>query len=207
MNNPWLDIPYSDYENHMEDIGQTKVLNDLVKYYLQKNKPESFALLGCSTGNGLEHVDTNITKTIFALDLNPEYLKILKSRFEYFGERLNIIQSDIQNESMPFENAEMIFAGLVLEYVNVNDALIKMVRSLNKKGSLIIIIQKSKNRKDFVTKTEYTSLKKLDVFSGEVNMNEIIDFLYDLQLYLAESKEIFLTREKSFICMEFSFRI
>jgi len=31
MKNPWLEISYSDYENHMTEIGQAKVLNKLTK--------------------------------------------------------------------------------------------------------------------------------------------------------------------------------
>ena len=75
MNNPWIEIPYSDYENHMKEIGQSQVLNSLTKYCLDKYSPENFALLGCATGNGLEHINPEITKVVYAIDINQNYLK------------------------------------------------------------------------------------------------------------------------------------
>ena len=53
MENPWLNISHTDYENHTIEVGQAQVLNKLTKECLDKCLPEKFALLGCSTGNGL----------------------------------------------------------------------------------------------------------------------------------------------------------
>ena len=59
MTNPWLTIPAEDYEAHMAspEVGQLQVLNQLFKMVLEEHRPESLAVLGCSTGNGFEHID------------------------------------------------------------------------------------------------------------------------------------------------------
>ncbi len=73
MKNPWLKIPFNDYENHMTSIGQLQVLNDIFKGALKKFEPEHLTILGCTTGNGLEHVNPEITKTVHAVDINKSY--------------------------------------------------------------------------------------------------------------------------------------
>ena len=69
MDNPWLKIPSADYENHMLEVGQAQVLNALTEHYLEKCMPSSFALVGCSTGNGLEHVEQG-TDRLYAIDIS-----------------------------------------------------------------------------------------------------------------------------------------
>ena len=72
MVDPWLEIPAGEYEKHMAQVGQLQVLNEIIGYVLKKYKPKAFALPGCSTGNGLEHVDNRVTQKVHAMDVNPE---------------------------------------------------------------------------------------------------------------------------------------
>ncbi len=67
--NPWLNIPLEDYERHMSHhlVGQVLLLNSLTKKYLDEIKPETAVFLGIAGGNGLEHIDNNITRTVLAL--------------------------------------------------------------------------------------------------------------------------------------------
>ena len=74
--NPWLDIPLEDYERHMSHhlVGQSILLNSLTKKYLDETKPETAVFLGIAGGNGLEHIDTNITRSVYGIDINQDYL-------------------------------------------------------------------------------------------------------------------------------------
>jgi len=73
MTNPWHTIQAEDYEGHMAspDVGQLQVLNKLFKTVLEEQRPVSVAILGCSTGNGFEHIDTAITRRVVGIDINP----------------------------------------------------------------------------------------------------------------------------------------
>src|ERR1700759_1353328 len=64
--NPWTEIPLTDYEQHMSDssVGQLRLLNLLTKKYLTKIKPETCLFMGIAGGNGLEHVDNQVTKNV-----------------------------------------------------------------------------------------------------------------------------------------------
>ena len=96
MSNPWLEISHSDYENHMTEVGQAEVLNKLTKYCYDKYRPVNFALLGCSTGNGLEHINSETTRNVHAIDINPDYLHITRNRFESKIENLKTYNIDIR---------------------------------------------------------------------------------------------------------------
>ena len=58
MKNPWLRIPASDYEAHMAlpDVGQAQAIRKLMASALKEYTPASLAVIGCTPGNGLEHV-------------------------------------------------------------------------------------------------------------------------------------------------------
>lgn len=202
MHNPWLEISHSDYENHMIEVGQAQVLNSSTKYCLDKYLPESFALLGCSTGNGLEHIKPEITKKVYAIDINPEYLNRTKEKFENKINNLEILNTDIQNDELIIKSVDLFFVGLVLEYVKPEKALKKIINTLNEKGILLIVIQKNKQT-SFVSKTEYKSLEKLTDISNEVNEVEIDRFIHSENMELINREEIELTKNKSFISLEY----
>ena len=202
MKNPWLKILYSDYENHMTEVGQTEVLNKLTKYCLNKYSPNSFALLGCSTGNGLEHVDPQITQRVYAIDINPVFLNKTREKFQNKIRNLEILNLDIKNEELAIKNVDLFFVGLVLEYVEPEKALRKIIDTLSGAGILFIVIQKN-NQTSFVSRTKYKSLEKLADIANEVNEGGINKFIHSENMELIRREEIQLTESKSFITLEY----
>ncbi len=159
MKNPWLTISHLDYENHMRAVGQSQVLNRLTKYCPDKYLPENFALLGCSTGNGLEHIKPQITKTVYAIDINQEYLDETKKRYGNKIKNLKLYNADLQNDKLTIKSIDLFFIGLVLEYVNPKKVLKKVIKMIGKKGVLFIVIQKDEGD-PFVSKTKYELIKR-----------------------------------------------
>ena len=200
--NPWIEIPYSDYENHMTEVGQAQVLSILTKYCLDKYLPENFALLGCATGNGLEHIKCEFTKRIYTIDINRNYLDRTNENFANKINQIETIHADIQTDELKINDIDLFFVGLVLEYVEPKTTLKKIIDMLSNKGVLFIVIQKNRQT-SFVTKTRYKSLEKLADISNEVNENEIDAFIRSENLVLVKREEIYLTRNKSFITLEY----
>lgn len=196
--NPWLTINFSDYENHMLEVGQAQILNKLTEDFLKDYKPENFALVGCSTGNGLEHIDNNITKNVFAIDINPDYLQQTKIRFENKNNNITTCCIDLQNEELNLSNIDLAFCGLILEYVDPEILLKKITKTLNKNGKIVLVIQKNKNT-SFVTKTKYTSLESLSSIAKEISENTVTIICNKLHLKLIQKKEIQLNEKKSFL--------
>ncbi len=202
MENPWLNISPGDYENHMMEIGQSQVLNDLLKESLRKYKPNSFALVGCSTGNGLEHVDCQITKVTHAIDIVPEYLTITWKRFNSRIDDLIIHNIDLNEEELSISNIDLFFVGLVLEYVDVEKALSSIIQSMNKTGSLVIVIQQTKDT-TFVTHTKYQSLENVSNISHEVNESDLNTTMVINNMKLINREVIELTIDKCFVLLEY----
>jgi len=121
MINPWLRIPASDYEAHMAlpEVAQAQALSNLMASALIEYTPMSLAVIGCTTGNGFEHINTARTQRVVGIDINPDYLTILETRFRGRIPCLELIKADITAPSFRIDPVSMVFAGLVFEYVDV----------------------------------------------------------------------------------------
>jgi len=163
MTNPWLHIPASDYEGHMgfPSVNQLSFLAQIFKESLSKYDSTSLAYLGCATGNGLEHIETRITKTLTVIDINPEYLTILKSRYEQKITNLEIIEADLNKFEGNAQRYSLIFAGLIFEYLPPESLLKKVANWLESKGCLVVVLQLQDQNKKQVSDTPYSSLKSL----------------------------------------------
>ncbi len=161
--NPWLEIPAEDYEGHMgsPEVGQLSLLNQLFKRILQEIQPGSLAILGCTTGNGFEHIDLNITKSILGVDINPDYLHIARSRFGDLHGRLELKCADIQSDPFEGRQFELIHGALVFEYVEPEIVLGHIYKALAPGGTLSVVLQLPHAELPSVSKTSYTSLEKL----------------------------------------------
>ncbi|MBN2426071.1 MAG: class I SAM-dependent methyltransferase [Calditrichaceae bacterium] len=202
--NPWLDIPYSDYENHMDDpkVGQLKVLSAMTRDMLNKYKPRSLFLLGCSTGNGLEHIDCRYTKRVYCVDINKSYLQVLEQRFNSSIENLYLIHLDIQNQCLPSVKTDLIFGSLILEYVDIKHAINNIIPAVTANTTLIFILQKTVNT-GFVTKTKYQSLESLSSISREVDEKELENELNFYNISLVHRTETVLNPTKKFVTLTY----
>ena len=125
MNNPWLDISLSDYEAHMAlpEVAQARLLADVFAAQLEIHKPGSLAVLGCAGGNGFERIKPDITRRVVGVELNGSYLQAVRVRFGNVFEELELIEGDIQSAAAAFAPVDLIYAALVLEYVEVRTAV------------------------------------------------------------------------------------
>lgn len=197
MKNPWLQIPFQDYENHMREVGQTEMLSRLFGDSLKRYKPGSIALIGCATGNGLEEVDPAITRVIHAVDINPAYLEQLNQRFGQTLPGLNIQCLDLEVDPLSFNNVDLIFCGLVLEYVNPDVLIPELLHALSPGGTLVMVIQQNRNTA-FVTKTQYRSLDLLSSFAGTVSGAGLYELLSNLGVGIEMQYDVPLNDNKSF---------
>ena len=165
--NPWLHIPLEDYERHMSHhlVGQSTLLNALTKKYLDAIKPETVILLGIAGGNGLEHIDNQITQSVYGIDINQVYLDIAFKRYKHRISSLKLMNLDITKHSENICQADFIWAALVLEYTGIDKTLSFCTNNIHKEGHLIISIQANNNISS-VSPTGIESVKKAgEIFS------------------------------------------
>ena len=163
MTNPWLTIPAEDYEAHMAspEVGQLQVLNQLFKVVLEEHRPESLAVLGCSTGNGFEHIDPSTTRRVVGIDINPSYLGVARKRFLGSLPMLELLEEDFTSATFDIHPVSLVFAALVFEYVGIGEAVRSISRSLTPGGVLVAALQLPSLTSTPVTKTRFKSLEAL----------------------------------------------
>jgi len=164
MDNPWLQIPASDYEAHMgsPDVAQQLFLAQTFKESLKKYDCRTVALLGCATGNGLEHINSETTSRLTAVDINPDYLEILRQRHEKSVQGLEIIEADLETCELDNQVYSLIFAGLIFEYLDPRKLLTGISGWLRKKGVMVAVLQLPARNVKKVTDSSFVSLKKLE---------------------------------------------
>jgi SAM-dependent methyltransferase len=170
----------------------------LTKEILEKYQPQKFLLIGCATGNGLEHIDVNVTVKSYALDINPEYVRITRDRYENKIKGLTVLCVDIETSNiMEFEAVDLIFCPLVLEYVNPSYVLVKLAKMLNNNGRIVIVTQET-IQSSFVSKSNYKSLESLKSIAKEWSVDSLVEICSSLSLVKESSQRKKISPSKVF---------
>ena len=161
--NPWLKVPLEDYERHMDlpEIGQAMMLNEAMARSVREFRPQSVAIAGCAGGNGIVRIAAMGVNRIAGIDVNAEYLAAVHRRLGSWMPGLELHLADIQAGVPDCAPVELVFAGLILEYVEVA-ATLQVLRALCAPGgTLVIVLQRPSDTKPAVSKSLYTSLQAL----------------------------------------------
>ena len=95
MNNPWEEIKLEDYENHMklDSVMQLQTMNSLMKEQFEAYPVSTAMVLGIAGGNGLEHVSPDKYETVYGVDINEDYLRVVSERYKDLAVFLNAYAS------------------------------------------------------------------------------------------------------------------
>jgi ubiquinone/menaquinone biosynthesis C-methylase UbiE len=162
--NPWLSVPASDYERHMnsEIVGQLPVLNRIFENVLQELPARNLAVLGCGTGNGFEHINPQLVERVLGIDINPEYLSVLRKRYGSKLPMLELICSDLDTFSCPDYSFDLIYAALIFEYVDFEKILKRVSNWLTMNGALVAVLQLPSLESHMISETPYPSIRSIE---------------------------------------------
>jgi SAM-dependent methyltransferase len=205
MNNPWLDIPEADYVGHMSSpaVAQRPVLSRLLGETLQSVRPHALLVLGCSTGNGLEHVDPAVTSRVVVVDVNPEYLCRLRERFPNPMFTLDVRCGDLTDMELELEAYDMVHAALLFEYLEWSVLLPRVAVCLRPGGVLNVVLQVPSTSSPAVTPTPYTSLRKLESVFRFVEPTALVEAARRERLTLSSRRTEPLPAGKAFEVLRF----
>ncbi len=163
MRNPWLDIPLADYEGHMAlpNVDQAQLLSEVFAGALSKYAPRSVAVLGCAGGNGLDRVSSKVTQRVVGVDLNPDYVQQVRTRYDHQIPVLELFVGDVQTDEFAFAPVELVFAGLLFEYVDAEAVLAKIRAMLWPGGTLLTVVQLPSTAIPEITPSPFASLGAL----------------------------------------------
>lgn len=173
--NPWLGIPLAEYEAHMAlpHVAQARFLADVFERVLGDLRPRSVAVLGCAGGNGFERIRGGTTTRVVGVDVNPTYVEEARARFQSRIAGLELIVGDVQREEVVFAPVDLVFAALLLEYVDVTRTLGRIRSLLTPGGVLATVVQLPSARSAPVTPSPFASLQALASFMRLVDPDEL----------------------------------
>ena len=205
MRNPWLDIPEGDYVGHMSSptVNQRSVLSRLMGDALESVRPRTMLVLGCSTGNGLEHVNPEVTSHVAVVDLNPAYLLRLGERFPNPGFELDVRCADLADVMLEREAFDLVHAGLVLEYLEWPLLLPRVATTLKSGGVLSVVLQLPSASTPAVTPTTFASLRSLETLFRFVEPGALIEAARGEGLTLMNQRTESLRAGKAFEVLRF----
>jgi hypothetical protein len=158
----WLSVPLEDYEGHMtaDEVGQLPVLAELFQYVVRRWCPESVALLGIAGGNGLEAIDPAVAKRTVGIDINQQYLDVVKRRFGSIpGLELHVC--DLSKEIPEIAPVGLVHAALLFEHAGLG-ATLDNALSLGTPGCIVsVVLQMPTAEAQDVAATSYTSIQAL----------------------------------------------
>lgn len=162
MRSPWLDIPLADYEGHMAlpGVGQAEMLATLFAQLLATWTPVSAAVIGCAGGNGFDRVRVEITKRLVGIDINPQYIQELAYRYGATLPGLELYVRDIQEPLGPIKPVQLLYAALVMEYVEPVAAL-RNLRPLCGPDAIVAIVLQLPDQTLPISDSPFTRLKEL----------------------------------------------
>lgn len=119
MSNPWEEINLNDYESHMslDSVHQLQAMNEMMKEQFYTYPAESVMILGIAGGNGLEHIDTDIFKKVYGVDINHKYLMECEKRYPGLNEIFIPICADLTDSAVQLPAAQLLLANLLIEYI------------------------------------------------------------------------------------------
>jgi SAM-dependent methyltransferase len=141
--NPWTVVPAADYERHMgpEGADQLAPLSALFQEVYLAAQPDRVLLLGCATGNGLEHVNPAVTQNVVGVDVNLQYLGIARQRFMHLGPKLELFCSEADKFRAQPGSFDLVHAALVLEYLHPEVLVRRAAEWIAPGGTFSVVLQ------------------------------------------------------------------
>ncbi len=141
--NPWTVVQAGDYERHMgpDGVDQLAPLSAIFQEVYLAAQPDRVLLLGCATGNGLEHVNPAVTQKVTGVDVNLQYLGIARQRFMHLGAKLELFCSEAEKFRAAAQGFDLVHAALVFEYLHPEPLVRKIAEWLGDHGTCSVVLQ------------------------------------------------------------------
>lgn len=141
--NPWALVPAADYETYMgpQGVDQLGALSAIFGKIYAALKPARLAVLGCATGNGLEHVDPAVTRQVVGVDVNIQYLAVARQRFAALGASLELYCEDVLRVRLRRGALDLVHAALLFEHVDPLPLAERIATWLAPGGACSVVLQ------------------------------------------------------------------
>jgi hypothetical protein len=198
--NPWLQIPLEEYEAHMamSSIAQAQFLAGILERRVGELKPSSITVIGCAGGNGFDRLSSDSVERVVGVDINPEYISTARTRHEGRFRSLELISDDFVKAVLHVEPTELVFAALVLEYVDYAEGFGALANYTRSAGSLVVVSQLHHDSLASISPSPFRSLANLESIFCYVPSAALSNMASSIGLTLKETKRHILESGKMF---------
>ncbi len=204
MNNPWEEISLSDYEKHMslDSVMQLQGMNQMMKGQFASYPVTSAMVLGVAGGNGLEHVDIQKYHKVYGIDINADYLSVVKIRHQNLKDILECLCIDLANEVDKLPRADLLIANLLIEYIGYE----RFQKAVEQVTPLYVscIIQINTAEGQWVSDSPYLhAFDRLDEIHHQISEDGLNGCMEQMQFGLIKRVETVLPNGKKLIQMDY----
>ena len=167
---PWRDIGLEVYESHMSDdaVGQLQRLHEITRAQLADNPAHTIGILGIAGGNGLDLVDPDTVDSVYGYDINPDYLKACRARYDdLLGERLHLTECSI-DRTLRIPPVDLLIANLIIEYVGLGEFVAFVAANSLAIGVLSCVTQQNGTAGIVSTTQHSSSFDGLESIASEI---------------------------------------
>ena len=122
----------------LDELGALSTI--FAKVYAAR-QPRRVAVLGVATGNGLEHVDLQLTGRVVGVDVNLSYLAVTRQRQRRLGAALELLCNDVERLELDAGRWDLVHAALLLEYVDLRVLVPRVASWLAPRGAFTAVLQ------------------------------------------------------------------
>ena len=204
MNNPWKEIDLADYENHMklDTVMQLQTMNSMMKKQFGDYPVSTAMVLGIAGGNGLEHVSPDKYETVYGVDINEDYLRVVSERYADLSGVLKCLCIDLINDADKLPHAELVIANLLIEYIGY-DAFKNAVTKIGPEYvSCVIQINTDENR--WVSDSPYLhAFDRLDEVHHQMEEDALTDAMKEIGYSLILQSREMLPNGKALVRLDY----
>lgn len=179
------------------EVRQAELLADALEQAVRELEPETIAIVGCAGGNGLDRLIPLSLKRVIALDINADYVQQTEQRFRSSLPQLATIVANAEELSGLFEPVELVYAALILEYVDVSRAT-QSLSSCCADGGYVLFVTQIESHHATVSNTPYASLSTLASAFSFVDFESLKELCLQNHLNLVQSKRLHSVGGKGF---------
>ncbi len=204
LTNPWPGITAADYEAHMShpDVLQLQALNSIFQSQYEDYLPETLLYIGICTGNGLEHVRPEVTRTVYGIDINEHFLNLCTARY---GEKIGSLQTrclDLNHEYFSEATVDLVVVNLVLEFIDI-ERFIGQLRQVMKKGTIVSIVFQVRHDAPRISSSGVKAMEVLSGFKQEVDRKFLEKQLLRAGLVRIREQNRFMSDGKELVRIDF----
>ena len=204
MNNPWEEISLDDYENHMslDSVKQLQIMNSIMKEQFEVYPVSTAMVLGVAGGNGLEHIRQDKYRTVYGVDINEEYLRIVSERYAYLSDVLRCLKIDLINDTDQLTGAQLLIANLLIEYIGY-DVFQRVVYKVSPEY-VSCLIQINVDDKQWVSDSPYLhAFDRLDEVHHQMDEKSLLAKMQEIGYKNILQTRIPLPNGKAFVRVDF----